>query len=60
MHKSVLWRVAECLSYILDARYLKVKSRYIHGTNQSTHCEPSGIPNMHSHTVKNFMVLSLA
>jgi len=33
---------------------------YIHGTNHSTHCEPSGIPNAHSHTVKNFMVLSLA
>ena len=28
-------------------------SRYIHGTNHSTHCEPSGIPNAHSHIVKN-------
>jgi len=33
---------------------------YVHGTNHSTHCEPSGIPNAHSHIVKNFMVLSLA
>ena len=31
----------------------------IYGTNHSTHCKPSGIPNAHSHIVKNFMVLSL-
>jgi len=24
-------------------------TRYIQGTNHSTHCEPSGIPNAHSH-----------
>ena len=33
---------------------------YINGTNHSTHCQPSGIPNAHSHIVKNFIVLSLA
>ena len=36
------------------------KSHYMHGTNHSTHCEPSGIAKVHSHIVKNFMVLSLA
>jgi len=27
--KSVLWRVAKCLSYIEEARYLKVNHKYI-------------------------------
>ena len=36
------------------------KSCYVHSTNHSTNCEPSGIPNARSHIVKNFMVLSLA
>jgi len=35
-------------------------SCYVHDTNHSTNCEPSGIPNVLSHIVKNFMVLSLA
>ena len=30
MYKSVLWRVAECLSYILDARCIKVKEASWH------------------------------
>ena len=30
------------------------------GSHHSTHCEPYGIPNAHSHIVKNFMVLGLA
>ena len=42
----------------LQYRYNSVidTSYYIHGTNHSTHCGPSGIPNAHSHIVKNFMV----
>ena len=34
VYKSVLWRVAKCLSYIEDARCLKVKRVYLqHCTN---------------------------
>ena len=29
----------------------RYKSPYIHGTNHSAHCEPSGITNAHSHIV---------
>ena len=36
--KSFLWRVAKRLSYIEDARCLKVKDRqYIHGKNKTVH-----------------------
>jgi len=48
------------VTYLTPINNIIDMSHYIHGTNHSTHCEPSGIPNAHSHTVKNFMVLSLA
>jgi len=39
---------------------VRITAHIVSGKNHSTHCEPSGIPNAHSHIVKNFMVLSLA
>jgi len=35
--KSVLWRVAKCLSYIEDARCLKVKEIYLMSFSISLH-----------------------
>ena len=51
----ITWLVSITLLYL--TRY---KSRYIHGTNRSTHFDPSRIRNAHSHIVKNFVFLSLA
>ena len=65
-HPVVYWFHIHSLYYThtLDPqhRYNSVidMSHYIHGTNHSTHCEPSGMPNAHSHFVWNFVVLSLA
>ena len=49
------------LYYYVTVKYVICHVMYmVHGTNHSTNCEPSGIPNASSHIVKNFMVLSLA
>ena len=45
MYKSLLWRVAECLSYILDARCLKVKEVKITNSKSPAKEEPESCPS---------------